>query len=617
MSFGWSAGDIISAIALVNRIIKCVGNAGGAQEQFQELESELDGLLRALKDIKEVTSLPDQVPEIVALKFAACLCEETLKRFYEKIKPFDESLGVSSRKSKVKAAPRMVRWELLVKKDIPELRTYLVAHVGSLSLRLNTALLKLGARAFSSTREHHIEQLKASNAIEQQISIQSQTIVEKITALAQQDNAPKLESFLSLATNVWKAQNEMMEMFAKAIQTFEDALGRIMPVPSEYDWDKFEAIIQVQFKNGPGKAKVQSGEYELLMGTNSITPMRKIRDFYPLPGTTITMTIILGQYIGTERCPRLGCSSRLFRRGRDDKMGLVCTECNSWFRKSGATLPKPLKPRALSTPLRSDLSLERGLDTKFRNLDLEYEDRKTYKNISIYITELPPPTPTRFRDKYTRNYEPRQEAKSKLPPDSSSGYRLRGETPPFAVWKKQNDAHPGHRRQTYQMAFQPKTAIPRHRQTSQMAFQPKTVIPRHRRTYAFDRHEHVGHSIRLQPARLPLVCQDIFQTNSVLPDLDPVQQSSRQLTYIALQDYQGRRHSELSFKKGDIIQKLHPIRAGWQVGLLNGSFGNFSLDHVMKIVPESLPPTDADPTCLGTDDHEGYSGVYYRNRLDL
>jgi hypothetical protein len=45
---------------------------------------------------------------------------------------------------------------------------------------------KLGARAFSSTREHHIEQLKASNAIEQQISIQSQTIVEKITALAQQ-----------------------------------------------------------------------------------------------------------------------------------------------------------------------------------------------------------------------------------------------------------------------------------------------------------------------------------------------------------------------------------------------------------------------------------------------
>jgi len=148
MSFGWSAGDIVSAIALVNRIITCVSNAGGAREHFQELESELGGLLRALKEIAELTSVPDQIPEIVSLKFAACLCEETLKRFYEKIKPFDETLGASSRKSKAKAAPRMVRWELLVKKDIPELRTYLVAHVGSLNVRLNTALLWVECRNY-------------------------------------------------------------------------------------------------------------------------------------------------------------------------------------------------------------------------------------------------------------------------------------------------------------------------------------------------------------------------------------------------------------------------------------------------------------------------------------
>jgi hypothetical protein len=141
MSFGWSAGDIVSAINLVNRIIGCVNNTGGAREHFQELESELGGLSRALNDISEIANVPGQIPEIMALKFAACLCEDTLKRFYEKISPFGESLGSSSRKSKVKAAPRMVRWELLVKKDIPEFRTYLAAHVGSLNLRLNTALL--------------------------------------------------------------------------------------------------------------------------------------------------------------------------------------------------------------------------------------------------------------------------------------------------------------------------------------------------------------------------------------------------------------------------------------------------------------------------------------------
>lgn len=143
MSFGWSAGDIVSAINLVNRITKSVNNAGGAREHFQELESELLSLSRALNEISALTSEPRQIPEIVALKFAACLCEDTLKRFYEKIKLFDSTLGVAagSRTGKVKAVPRMVRWELLVKKDIPELRSYLVAHVGSLNLRLNTALL--------------------------------------------------------------------------------------------------------------------------------------------------------------------------------------------------------------------------------------------------------------------------------------------------------------------------------------------------------------------------------------------------------------------------------------------------------------------------------------------
>jgi hypothetical protein len=66
-----------------------------------------------------------------------------LRRFYEKIQPFEDSLSVAAGKDrgKAKKVPRMVRWELLVRKEIPELRSYLVAHVGSLNLRLSTDLL--------------------------------------------------------------------------------------------------------------------------------------------------------------------------------------------------------------------------------------------------------------------------------------------------------------------------------------------------------------------------------------------------------------------------------------------------------------------------------------------
>ena len=141
MSFGWSAGDIVAAIQFINKLILCVSSTAGSREDFQELESELQGLQRALKSIDTLANEPGQIPEIVALKFVACSCEDTLKRFHERIKPFDESLGVQSKKSVLKAAPRMVRWELLVKNDLPEFRTYLSAHVGYLNLRLNTALL--------------------------------------------------------------------------------------------------------------------------------------------------------------------------------------------------------------------------------------------------------------------------------------------------------------------------------------------------------------------------------------------------------------------------------------------------------------------------------------------
>ena len=140
-SFGWSAGDIVATITLVGRVVRCINGAHGATEHFQELVSELQGLSRALSEIDELTRIPDQLPEIQALKFASCSCGETLQRFYDKIQPFETSLGIASTQSKLKSVPRMVRWELLIKKDVPELRSYVVAHVGSLNLRLSTALL--------------------------------------------------------------------------------------------------------------------------------------------------------------------------------------------------------------------------------------------------------------------------------------------------------------------------------------------------------------------------------------------------------------------------------------------------------------------------------------------
>lgn len=141
MSFGWSAGDIASAVKLIVSIVSSLRSTSGAREQFQELEAELVGLQRALKQIDLLANSATPPLEIQALKFVSLSCCETLQRFHTKIKPFEDSLGTQSQRSKLKAAPRMVRWELLVKKDLPELRQYLMAHVGYINLELSTASL--------------------------------------------------------------------------------------------------------------------------------------------------------------------------------------------------------------------------------------------------------------------------------------------------------------------------------------------------------------------------------------------------------------------------------------------------------------------------------------------
>jgi hypothetical protein len=155
MSFGWSAGDLITAAQLVGNVISCVRNVGGSRENFQELVIELQGLEQALKDVAELTNTTPIIPEAAALDYVSCSCRETLERFYRKIKPFEDSLGVASSNGKLKAAPRMVRWKLLVKKEIPELRTYLVAHVGYINMRLNATTLRTVSNSRNRAKEQH------------------------------------------------------------------------------------------------------------------------------------------------------------------------------------------------------------------------------------------------------------------------------------------------------------------------------------------------------------------------------------------------------------------------------------------------------------------------------
>jgi len=71
-------------------------------------------------------------------------------------------------------------------------------------------------------------------------------------------------------------------------------------------------------------------------------------------------------------------------------------------------LPKPLKPPLISYVIAGDqkftLGLLQNLPEMRIDLQITISDRRCYRNINIYITELPP-TPNRFRNKYHQAYE--------------------------------------------------------------------------------------------------------------------------------------------------------------------------------------------------------------------
>ena len=114
---------------------------------------------------------------------------------------------------------------------------------------------------------------------------------------------------------------------------FEDAMGRVIPIPSEYNWgasrslfhdmvriysyvlsQKLQAIMMAQFDNGPGYQKICAGRYELFNTLDSSQIISRTENEVLTPGLSITMAIIVGQYHSWKptHCPRPGCKSDKF-----------------------------------------------------------------------------------------------------------------------------------------------------------------------------------------------------------------------------------------------------------------------------------------------------------------
>ena len=143
MSFGFSVGDFIAVGALIERVITSLRHS--SIDEYRELLLELHGLQRALSEVEHLKSLPIQEAEVNGLKVAALMCQYPLDEFAKKLQQF-ESMDINqdstiTKAERLKVWRKRLKWGFCMEEEVVKLRAYLVAHVGSLNMRLNTQCL--------------------------------------------------------------------------------------------------------------------------------------------------------------------------------------------------------------------------------------------------------------------------------------------------------------------------------------------------------------------------------------------------------------------------------------------------------------------------------------------
>lgn len=136
MSFGFSVGDFIAGGSIIADIISNLRESGGSKSEYQEIIRELEGLQHALSYLDKLQSSDGCSTSIDSIKYAALSCRRPLEQFLDKIKKYDNVLGVSSKAGMIKSAADKLIWAYTQRDEIRKLQAYLNVHFGTINILL-------------------------------------------------------------------------------------------------------------------------------------------------------------------------------------------------------------------------------------------------------------------------------------------------------------------------------------------------------------------------------------------------------------------------------------------------------------------------------------------------
>lgn len=136
-AFGFSFGDIITAIALIKKVSVALKDSGGAAEDYQCLLRELQQLQLLFEQLNDLpTSSSSSLNHYNAVRGMANEVLVPLRAFVEKMKRNYERLGPSGHESNWRSVKSKVQWAISMREEVREMRAIVTMKIVSLSVLL-------------------------------------------------------------------------------------------------------------------------------------------------------------------------------------------------------------------------------------------------------------------------------------------------------------------------------------------------------------------------------------------------------------------------------------------------------------------------------------------------
>ncbi|KAH0562695.1 hypothetical protein GP486_002638 [Trichoglossum hirsutum] len=439
MSSGF-VSDFAAVSKLIADIVSSLRDAAGSASEYQELFRELDSLQLVLTHVDKLQPVDEQQLTINAIKCAALSCKHILSEFYSKAQKYEGSLGLGKSNGKLKDLNKKILWRLH-KEEVRQLREKLNIHVGTVNMMLMAHGLEMLNTAAGQSKRYQsdiqkrlddsctsVEEIRTGTKTQETSIKDNKSMLTRLFGMIEGDMVPQLVYLTDTAKELLSQAFEINRIVLK-LQTetprpdlrftwfqepvkLEDALGRIIPVPSEYSYSTLEAIIKDRFKTGPGRLQVLNGEYEIFNTKDSKQLISDTEGASLLPGMSITMAIIIEQHPSKSKCcPNPQCSSRAFVK--EPGGGNICSQCRVRF---GQAIRKLKRVMEITQEGENEPLPKRSKRQTIEGPAMEFED---FKNVRV-AHNFPSPSHisshnrNRRPSRYNERFDPWSESSKEL-----------------------------------------------------------------------------------------------------------------------------------------------------------------------------------------------------------